>query len=117
MKHRVETRRERYDRKLKCREVYPISVACVHFMHDGNLGYLIRSAACFGAECIHVIGAAPSRKICNPLSGSLFDYVKIQEHASPFEFINYCNDNKIRLVCAELSEDSKSILSYSFNFD
>ena len=59
MKHRDKTRRERYDEKKKHAKTYPISIATVNFLHDGNVGFLIRAAACFGAECIHVIGSVP----------------------------------------------------------
>ena len=69
---RDKTRKQRYDEKKLNAKAYPISIATVNFMHDGNLGYLIRSAACFGAECVHVIGTVPDRSVLNPLSGSLF---------------------------------------------
>ena len=36
-------------------------------MHDGNLGYVIRAAACFGAQSIHVIGSVPPRSVLDPL--------------------------------------------------
>jgi len=86
-------------------------------MHDGNLGYLIRSAACFGAEFIHVIGSIPPRKVLQPLSGSLYDYVNIKQYINPSAFLDYAMDNKIRLVSAELAEDSRSLFTHRFNFD
>ena len=86
MINRDKTRRERYDEKKQNAETYPISIATINFMHDGNLGYLVRSAACFGAECVHVIGSVPDRNILNAASGTLYDYVKINQHNSPMEF-------------------------------
>ena len=84
---RDKTRRQRYDAKKKTAKTFPISVATVNFKHDGNIGYLIRSAACFGADRIHVIGSLPKRKILNPLSGSLVDYIPIEQHENPLEFL------------------------------
>ena len=78
---RDKTRRERYDIKKKNANIYPISLCCINFQHDGNLGYLIRSAACFGAQSIHVIGSVPDKKVLNPLSGSLYDYVEIKQYS------------------------------------
>ena len=57
--HRKKTRRQRYKEKVKSAQFLPISIGCVNFMHDGNLAFLIRSAACFGIRDIHVIGSIP----------------------------------------------------------
>ncbi len=114
---RDKTRRERYDEKKRNAKIFPISLACVNFQHDGNLGYLIRTAACFGAECVHVIGSVPPRSAIDSLSGSLYDYVKIKKHNSPMDFLDYSRDNKIRLISAEICKDSKPITSHHFNFD
>ena len=116
MRTRERTRRKRYDDKKRYAKAYPISLCCVNFMCDGNLGYLIRSAACFGADYIHVIGSVPERKELNSLSGSLFDYVKINQHSSPSAFVDWSKANEVRLVSAEILEDSRSINFYSFDF-
>ena len=113
---RKKTRRERYDEKKHRAKTYPISIACVNFMHDGNLGYIIRAAACFGAKDIHVIGALPPRKVLNPLSGSLYDYVKIKRHATPRVFVDYTRQEGIKLVAAELVDAAIPISSYNFVF-
>ena len=114
---RDKTRRERYDEKKYNAKSYPISIAAINFMHDGNLGYLIRSAACFGAQCVHVIGTVPPRSELNALSGSLYDYVEIKQYASPSEFLAYTRENDCRLISAEISEDARSLHSYRFDFD
>lgn len=116
MNTREKTRRERYDEKKANAKTYPISIATINFMHDGNLGYIIRSAACFGAECVHVIGSVPPRGILNPLSGSTCDYVEIRSHGNPSEFIEYCRDNDIQIVSAEIADDSVSIENFQFDF-
>jgi len=114
---RTKTRRQRYEEKKKDAKTYPISLCAINFMHDGNLGYLVRSAACFGAECVHVIGSIPSNKALNPSSGSLTDYVKIIQHENPSDFLAYANKNNYEVVSAELSHDSTPINSCSFSFD
>ena len=113
---REETRRQRYDAKKKTAKTFPISIATVNFKHDGNIGYLIRSAACFGANAVHVIGSLPDRKVLNPLSGSLIDYVEINKYRDPAAFIEYARENNIKLISAELSKESESIETYDFDF-
>ena len=117
MNTRDKTRRERYDEKKNSAKTYPISLVCINFKHDGNLGFLIRSAACFGADCVHVIGSVPRRSVLDPLSGSLYDYVKIKQHSSPMAFLDYIRDNEIGLISAEICEGAEPITSYKFNFD
>ena len=114
---RTKTRRERYDKKLKTAKKYPISLCAINFIFDDNLGYLIRSAACFGAERLYIIGHVPERKVLNSLSGSLYDYVEIVQFANPREFLNYSKDEKIKLVSAELVEKARPISTYDFTFD
>ena len=106
-----------YDEKKGHANSFPISIVCINFQHDGNLAYLIRAAACFGAECIHVIGTLPPRSELDSQSGSLYDYVKIEKHASPSAFIDYAKSNKIRLISAEICKGAQPITNYSFNFD
>jgi len=113
---REETRRQRYDAKKKTAKTFPVSIATVNFKHDGNIGYLIRSAACFGADAVHVIGSLPDRKVLNPLSGSLVDYVDINVHRDPAAFIEYARENNIKLISAELCKESESIETYDFDF-
>jgi tRNA G18 (ribose-2'-O)-methylase SpoU len=113
---REKTRRERYDEKKVNAKTYPISIATINFMHDGNLGYTIRSAACFGAECVHVIGSVPPRGVLNPLSGTTYDYVEIRSHSNPREFIEHCRQNDIQIVAAEIGEESESIRDFRFDF-
>ena len=113
---RDKTRKERYENKKRLAKTYPIGLCCVNFKCDGNLAYLIRSAACFGADRIHVIGSTPPRSTLNSLSGSLYDYVKIKEYSSPMAFLDYIRDSEIRLVSAEICEGAKSLASYRFDF-
>ena len=109
---RNETRKERYENKKNTAKVYPISLVAINFKYEGNLAYLLRTAACFGAECIHVIGSLPPRSALNAQSGSLQDYIKIEQYKDPRAFLDYAKSKKIRLVSAELCEDSKPISSY-----
>ena len=114
---RKKTRRERYDEKKRFAKTYPIDIACVNFMHSGNLGYLIRAAACFGAETVHVIGHVPPRAVLDPLSGSLYDYVKIKKYPNPSNFVDHARKEGIKLVSAELIDAAVPISSYDFAFD
>ena len=113
---RDKTRRERYDKKKRNAKTYPISIATVNFMHDGNLGYLIRSAACFGAECVHVIGSVPDKGVLNPSSGTLCDYVEIKQYGTPAAFLGYARENDYNLISAEINDEATPINRYNFDF-
>jgi len=114
---RTETRKERYNKKITNSKTYPISLCAINFRIDDNLGYLIRTAACFGASCINVIGSIPERKRIFNSSGSLIDYVKINQFKTPRDFLNKMKETKTKIICAELVQEAKSIYNYNFNFD
>ena len=114
---REDTRRERYDKKLKTAKKYPISLCAINFRVDDNLGYLVRSAACFGAQGLYVIGHLPRRSRIKASSGSLIDYVKIKQFANPRAFLDHTQKDNIQIICAELVEEARPLSSYTFNFD
>lgn len=113
---RSETRRQRYEKKLKNAKKYPISLCSINFRVDENLGFLIRSAACFGVERLYVIGHVPDRSKLKTTSGSLVDYVEIVQFATPSEFLAHTEIQGIQIVSAELVEYARSLSSYDFNF-
>ncbi len=113
---RIETRRERYDKKLNLAQKFPIELATVNFHHDVNLAYLVRAAACFGIPVINVIGSTPPRRIINQLSGSTLDYVQIRQFSTPSDFMEYKRKNNINLVSVELESGAKTLQEYSFDF-
>jgi tRNA G18 (ribose-2'-O)-methylase SpoU len=113
---REKTRRERYEKKKQIAKTYPISVATINFMHDGNLGYIIRSAACFGAKCVHVIGSVPDKGVLNPSSGTLCDYVDIKQYSNPGAFLEYARENDYNLISAEINNEATPLNRYKFNF-
>jgi len=113
---RQETRRQRYDSKLKTAKKYPISLCAINFRVDDNLGYLVRSAACFGAERLYVVGHVPERSRIKATSGSLIDYIEIIQFSTPSEFLTHMQIKGVQVVSAELVERARSLSSYSFNF-
>ena len=113
---RTETRRQRYDKKLKTAKKYPISLCAINFRVDDNLGYLVRSAACFGAERLYVVGHVPERSRIKASSGSLVDYVEIVQFSTPSEFLTEMEIGGISIVSAELVEEATPLASYSFDF-
>lgn len=96
--------------------MYPISLCCVNFQCDGNLGYLLRAAACFGATSVHVIGSVPDRKTLNPSSGTLYDYVEIIQHANPRDFLDFAEREGYNIVSAEITDGAIPISTYSFDY-
>lgn len=115
--HRKKTRKERYREKLKTAKFLPISIGCVNFMHDGNLAFLIRSAACFGVKDIHVIGSIPDRSDLKRLSGSTCDFINLIQHKSPREFIDWATESCTKIVAAELCEKSSKLRNYKFDYN
>ena len=113
---RAETRRDRYDKKLKTAKKYPISLCAINFRVDDNLGYLVRSAACFGAERLYVIGHVPERSRIKASSGSLTDYVEIIQFSCPSEFLTQMELEGIKVISAELVEGARPLSSYTFDF-
>jgi tRNA G18 (ribose-2'-O)-methylase SpoU len=99
---RTETRRQRYDKKINNAKTYP---------------HLIRSAACFGAERVYVVGYVPERSEIKSSSGSLIDYVEIIQFSTPQEFLEHCKKEQIKVVAAELVDEARPLSSYSFNFN
>ena len=113
---REETRRQRYDSKLKIAKKYPISLCAINFRIDDNLGYLIRSAACFGAERLYVVGHIPERSRIKASSGSLIDYVEIIPFTTPRDFVNHAKSEGIQIVAAELVAGARPLSNYIFDF-
>lgn len=93
---------------------YPVSVACVNFMSDSNLGFLVRSAACFGAEEVLVIGSIPSYRELRQLSCGTSSWMAIKQFKNPSEYLKYTRDNDIQVVSLELTPDSINIMDYEF---
>jgi tRNA G18 (ribose-2'-O)-methylase SpoU len=107
---------EQTHEKPKVAKTYPISIATINFLHDGNIGFLIRSAACFGAECVHIVGPTPSRETIQALSEALGDYVKIKQHSSPKKFVDHTQQEGYNLVCVAPGAESEPLSTYTFDF-
>jgi tRNA G18 (ribose-2'-O)-methylase SpoU len=114
---RTKTRRERYDKKAKTAKIYPFSLCAINFRVDDNFGYLVRAAACFGAERLYVIGHVPDRSSVKASSGSLIDYVEVVQFSTPSEFLVHMQTEGIQVVAAELVAAAKPLATYSFDFN
>lgn len=112
---RTETRRQRYIKKMmSTAKEYPISVATVNFNSDENVGYLSRAAGCFGSRVVHVIGKVPNYKTlkrCSGTNGLFIDYI---QHPDPVSFIQYCRENDIFILSAELHPSAISLNEFKF---
>lgn len=97
--------------------MYPVEVACVNFKHEPNIGYVVRAAACFGARRVHVIGSLPDSKELREVSGTTSDFTDIQTFPNPNQFLNYCRDNRIGLVSAELADGAEDINNFRYPLD
>ena len=113
---RKQTRRERYNNKLKDAKRFPIELATINFHHDVNLAYLVRAAACFGVTTINVIGSIPERRILNQLSGSTLDYVNLRQFSNPIAFMDHIRKAQMALVSIELDDRATPLQEYEFDF-
>lgn len=111
---RNETRRERYTNKMSVAKKLPIQVCTINFQCEENVAFVLRAAACFGAEAINVIGSLPSHKELVARSGTLQDMIQINQFSNPSQFIKHCKENKIKLISAELDDEAVSIHGFDF---
>ena len=63
-----------------------------------------------------MIGDCPPRSILNPLSGSLYDYIEIKKYSRPCEFLDYVKAEGLRVVSAEISQDSTPLDVFTFDY-
>lgn len=85
------TRRERYERKEH--KIFPISIVTTEFKIEINIGQVIRSAVCFGAKSVHVIGYLPNYRKLKELSASTSTMIDIIQHSRPEDFLQWRRDN------------------------
>jgi len=114
---REKTRNERYSEKKKNAISIPLSLASVNFHCDDNLAFLIRTAACFGINTIHVIGHIPPRKVLFNASGSLIDYIELKQYSKPSHFLDWVRKSDVTLVSAELDDEAEPLYNHSFSFE
>lgn len=114
---RSKTRRERYSAKMENALSLPASLVTVNFHCDGNLATLIRVAACFGFDTIHVIGSIPDRKLLANPSGSTLHLVKLKQYSNPSHFLEYARNRNFKLISAELTQNSHNLYNYEFDFN
>lgn len=114
---RYQTRRQRYEQKKKIAHEMPLSFVAINFQCDDNLAFLIRTAACYGAKEVCVIGSIPERSKIKRTSGGTIDYMKIRQFSNPRKFLSYVRENNISLISAELTDNSTSLYDFKFDFN
>lgn len=113
---RSETRRQRYDKKAQSARTIPVSICAVNFGLDENLAMTIRSAVCYGAESVMVIGSIPPDSYLRPRSGTTIGYIDIIRFTTPHDFIAHCRENDIAIVSAELCDGATDLNEFEFDF-
>ena len=113
---RTETRRERMNKKLEAK-VFPLEVCTINFQIEENVAFVMRSAVCFGASTVNVIGSIPEHKYLVQRGGTTQDCVVINQFSNIHQFLEYVKKEDIFLVTAELTETSVSIHDFKFPFD
>lgn len=108
------TRIQRYTSKLTSAKTYPVALVSVNFMFDDNLGFLIRTAGCFGAHHVASIGAKPERKIVRAKSGHLSDLVNQMYFKNTNEFLEHARNIDANIISLELTDDSVELTPSTF---
>ena len=111
---RDETRSQVAKKNQETAVKLPVSLACVHLFSDGNLGFLIRAAACFGATEVLVVGRVPPYRRLRQFSCGLNNFIDIKSFSNPSEFLEYTRQNDIHVVSLELCEKSIELTDYTF---
>jgi tRNA G18 (ribose-2'-O)-methylase SpoU len=115
--HRTKTRAERYEAKRPGAMVHNIAPVCINFMHEENVAFVVRSAACFGAKEVCVIGSLPEKSLLKARSGSTNSLLPIKAFPNPRDFIEYAASQDAIIISAELCEGSVSVYDYVFPKD
>lgn len=114
---RKETRAERHANKREYITQYNIIPVCINFIHEVNVAFIMRSAACFGAKEVAVIGSVPDYRLLKALSGSTNLDMNIRKFSNPHDFLEHAKSQDAVVVSAELTEGSVSIYDYTFPKD
>lgn len=114
---RTETRAERYAAKKERAVSHNIAPVCINFMHEENVAFVVRSAACFGAKEVIVLGAMPDAALLKARSGSTNTLLPIKAFPNTNVFLDYVRSQDAIIVSAELCDGSQSIYDYEFPQD
>ncbi len=114
---RTETRRQRQDKRASLAKTLPVSVCMTNFGLDVNLALAIRSAACYGAESVMVIGSIPDRSFLRPRSGTTVDLIKVHQFPNPHEFMDFCRKEDYDIISAEICDNARDLNDFEFRFD
>lgn len=114
MKYRNETRRQRHANKHAVAKTFNFIPVCINFQHEENVAFIIRSAACFGAKAVAVIGALPTDHRLRTLSGTLNNEIEILQFANTNKFLEAVRNEQSFLVSLELTDKAKNIHDFCF---
>lgn len=111
---RSKTRKEIAREKSLVSRRLPVSVACINFSFEYNVGFVVRSAACFGASDVFVIGKLPNYRKLRQSSCGMNNEVNIKEFRNTQDFLDFIRAEKYNLVSLELTSDSSDITEFKF---
>lgn len=108
-------------RKIRPKKL-PIQICTVNFQNEKNYAEACRIASCFGVEKINVIGSQGlNNGALRAVSGTTHYITETQFFSNPSEFVQYCRNEGIKIICLELSEElsikPQSIHDYKFLFE
>ncbi len=94
--------------------VYPVSLVAINFHCDGNLGFLTRAAACFGASEVVVIGHLPTGKRLRQFSANTSLQMKYRSFSTPTKFLESLSPQD-KVVSVEIGPDAVDLNDYPFS--
>lgn len=114
------TRKQRNNLKRKAgAKINNVTLCSINFMHEDNVAHLIRTAACFGAN-VSIVGSLPDYRTLVSKSGTAntIPELKLNSYSNPSELLNDIRSTpNSHLICAELTDNSKSIVDYVYPKD
>jgi tRNA G18 (ribose-2'-O)-methylase SpoU len=111
------TREEIANSRKEKAKVFPVSIGCINLHSEGNVGFIVRSAACFGAKEVFVIGSLPDERLLRQFSCSMNKYINIRTFKNTRDFLAHARRNRIHVISLEKCDQATSITDYRFPLD
>ncbi len=116
---------ERYKEKIESGKVIelPLHLACVNFGKEPNVAHAYRTASCFGAKAIHLIGSCDMEHgKLRAISGSTQSLTPMHKYRNPSEFVEFSRKNNLKILSFEMPDDSfgmkvHNFYEYEFDFE
>lgn len=121
---REKTRMQRYQEKVQSgvTKTLPLHIGCINFGKEPNVAHAYRTAACFGAKELNLVGSCHlDHSVMRAVSGTTTGLTPLRQHANAAEFVEFSRENNLKIIALEMPEESfglkvSNFYEYEFNF-